>query len=882
MTATTYKGVTLLTDEETGNFPTWEADVMGKLNRSRHGKYRPSMCVKSLEQPPTSRTITDTEKDDKEELDWSDAKFEAIDIVRTYIGGSLKAALVNFVEPKLLWDEIKRRFSGQTGSHKLMKLDALLSIVQGDDETAIQCTTRFESALLGTESAGMDIKPEIIKPLLVIRGALSRFGPLKQLLIAKGDDLKLSDAIQQLKIADLNEDRDVDYGMFSAPAAAAATGSKWKGRANDQGRYRPRVDEYCPLVGHQFHLLSKCRQHKEDPIAWKKRFDDEQKNRKNHKKKGTFRPRVEENDDNIISDSEYSFTTSSTAIAASTSWISDSAATKNMSYQIDCFHDLKFLSNHRVRLGDNSTLSATGVDRMIVKSPNGKMLLLQDVLLVLDLVINLFSIRKIHSEGNTVLFPSSDRRHVFIQNPEGDDLGRGTLNENGLYEMEFIPSKPQATEPIFDQAHPTIDVWHQRLNHISKRRIKSVSHNELVTGLVIEKPSLSNPNQNTTNICVGCAQGKMKRRAKKRFRIQKATKPYERIHTDLIGPFTAGINGYRYIVTFTDEFSRKVKIYFMRTKTETLSKFKLYKTHVEKQKNANIMELQRDGGGEYTSNEFVRFLDTSGILQNGLAERVGQSICDAGFTLLHHSKLSPKKWPLAVRHAVLIQNKLPSSTLGNRTPDEMDGGGPSDLSFLRTFGCDAMIRIPKGRRRKGGHKAQKAVFLGHKEGLKGYIFETYKSKRMVKTGDAKFLEGDWLPQGIQRINSSLSNFLPQNTPTNGDTHDDTHDDAGDDVDDESDDEDTPRHDIGDESDDDDESDADIPVFDPKAERHEPDDNISSSSSDVGTPESSDDNESNHEVNLPPPRPRRSNIDYNRNYQLHSAVDDVSDEYTPTN
>ena len=65
----------------------------------------------------------------------------------------------------------------------------------------------------------------------------------------------------------------------------------------------------------------------------------------------------------------------------------------------------------------------------------------------------------------------------------------------------------------------------------------------------------------------------MKHRGKSTERIYKALKKFERIHIDVITAGGIGANGYKNFVTFTDEFTRKVKTYFMKKKSETLEKF---------------------------------------------------------------------------------------------------------------------------------------------------------------------------------------------------------------------------------------------------------------------------------------------------------------------
>ena len=54
------------------------------------------------------------------------------------------------------------------------------------------------------------------------------------------------------------------------------------------------------------------------------------------------------------------------------------------------------------------------------------------------------------------------------------------------------------------------------------------------------------------------------------------------VHIDVWGPVqTTSLGGSVYFVSFIDDYSRKVWVYFMRHKSETFSKFKLWKAEVE-------------------------------------------------------------------------------------------------------------------------------------------------------------------------------------------------------------------------------------------------------------------------------------------------------------
>ncbi len=85
------------------------------------------------------------------------------------------------------------------------------------------------------------------------------------------------------------------------------------------------------------------------------------------------------------------------------------------------------------------------------------------------------------------------------------------------------------------------------------------------------------------------------------------------------------------MVTFIDDFSRYVWVYFLKEKSETLSKFKEFKDVAEAEVGKSVSCLRSDNGGEYTSHEFSDYLRKCRIRhqftcantpqQNGVSER---------------------------------------------------------------------------------------------------------------------------------------------------------------------------------------------------------------------------------------------------------------------
>ena len=114
-------------------------------------------------------------------------------------------------------------------------------------------------------------------------------------------------------------------------------------------------------------------------------------------------------------------------------------------------------------------------------------------------------------------------------------------------------------------------------------------------------------------VCKGCALGKNVRKpyssSSRRSKVI-----LDLIHSDLCGPMTApSLGGCLYYVIFTDDFSHKTWIYFMKAKNETFAKFQEFKTFIEKKMGTHIRALRSDNGGELDSHHFIYLCQNSGI-----------------------------------------------------------------------------------------------------------------------------------------------------------------------------------------------------------------------------------------------------------------------------
>ena len=182
-------------------------------------------------------------------------------------------------------------------------------------------------------------------------------------------------------------------------------------------------------------------------------------------------------------------------------------------------------------------------------------------------------------------------------------------------------------------------LWHLRLGHINLKRINRLVKDGPLGSLEVEE----------LPICESCLEGKMTKRP---FLAKghRAKEVLELVHSDVCGPLSIRAKGgYEYFVTFIVDYSRYGYIYLMHHKSETIDKFKEFKTEVEKHRGKSIKTLRSDRGGEYLSGEFLDYMAAEGITsqfsapgtpqQNGVAERRNKTVMDMVTSMMSYSVL---------------------------------------------------------------------------------------------------------------------------------------------------------------------------------------------------------------------------------------------------
>ncbi|KAJ9552749.1 hypothetical protein OSB04_016794 [Centaurea solstitialis] len=220
-----------------------------------------------------------------------------------------------------------------------------------------------------------------------------------------------------------------------------------------------------------------------------------------------------------------------------------------------------------LRVGEGTPLIAEAVGSYSLSLPSGLVLELDNCYYIPNMIKNVLSFDLLVDQATPV---------------------------NGLYTVDLQDNSSEIyhiskrSKDIEDQTY----LWHCRLGHINKKRVE----------LLLKGGFLGNFDYKPFDNCESCLSGKM---TKQPFNNEneRATDLLEIIHTDVCGPFShVARGGYRYFITFTDDFSMYGYVYLMRHKSESFEKFKEFQNEVQNLLDKRIKFLRSDRGGEYLCN----------------------------------------------------------------------------------------------------------------------------------------------------------------------------------------------------------------------------------------------------------------------------------------
>ena len=278
-------------------------------------------------------------------------------------------------------------------------------------------------------------------------------------------------------------------------------------------------------------------------------------------------------------------------------WIFDSGCSSHMTGDKEKLCNISEYKGKRVVVtANNSRLPITHIGDMVIDSClNEKQVQLEDVYRVSGMKKNLLSVSQLTDSGKFVVFGPKDvkvcQRVEVVDKP----LMKGQKIDS-MYVMLAEEAYVQKT-----RNNETSDLWHARLGHVNYHKLKMMMNKSSLRGL----PQLD---VHTDIVCAGCQYGKAHQLPYEDSTFR-AKEPLQLIHSDVFGKVKqSSVTGMHYMVTFIDDYSRYVWVYFMKEKSEALVKFKEFKLLAESEVGRRIQCLRTDNGGEYMSDEFSNYL----------------------------------------------------------------------------------------------------------------------------------------------------------------------------------------------------------------------------------------------------------------------------------
>ena len=335
-------------------------------------------------------------------------------------------------------------------------------------------------------------------------------------------------------------------------------------------------------------------------------------------------------------------------------------------------------------------------------------------------------------------FPIEEREGLFIIRL--DRVLQGTL----ISELENLQSAgghrreryKVGTETYCCAA--TFDMWHERFGHMSHKRLKVLYESGNAEGMAVEGGKWKHDRKCKCSTCMAINNERVHVGDHRQF-SDLVTFVGQSVVADVSGPFPDSIEGYKYVVSFTDVYSRFSCCYFLKAKSDCEEALKSFIAFY-RQHGYVVKELRSDAGGEFGGgNErahveadadgandegfvFSRVCKEHGIAHvatparkpelHGLAENWNRVVIRIANSLLYSARISHILWAAAVGHANYLKNRSPNRHLGGLTSYELFYHKRPRVSDLRIWGCDAWELLPAGQV-LGQANRKRLIYVGH-------------------------------------------------------------------------------------------------------------------------------------------------------------------------
>ena len=431
-------------------------------------------------------------------------------------------------------------------------------------------------------------------------------------------------------------------------------------------------------------------------------------------------------------------------------WLIDSAATHHVCKNKDWFQNFRQISAEPIGTAetmikkDEATLLAEGIGDIILDTrENGTVfeITLKDVYYVPRCRRNLLSVAQIEKKEKKIVFEEGIAR---IMNKKTSKLIATARRLDNLYVLQ---GNVRDHMPDEKQLHPMIlnepGMWHHRFCHINNRSISELAKKGYVRGLT--------DSMTVSDQCYGCCLGKSTKAPCKELSGKSSSATLDLLHSDVCGPMpVASEGGSRYFMTVVDDYSRKIDVFFLKSKDEVVKNIKQHLEKIENQKGQKVKRFRSDNGLEYCNKALQELFANRGIKHertcvetpqmNGVAERANRTLLDMTRSMLLSAKLPQVFWAETVATAAYVRNRMVHSNLEDGVPEGIWTERQASVKHLKVFGCLAYAHLPSQGRRKLDPRARTCIFVGYSNRTRGYRLWDPTIRDIIYTKHVRFDE----------------------------------------------------------------------------------------------------------------------------------------------
>ena len=273
---------------------------------------------------------------------------------------------------------------------------------------------------------------------------------------------------------------------------------------------------------------------------------------------------------------------------------------------------------------------------------------------------------------------------------------------------------------------------HLLAGHANVRVVASYAHRYLTRA---EKNKLGKAAE---LFCKHCARTKSTRANTSRKAVITIAKPWSAMATDVIGPFAKPsiVGGFKYCILFVCRTTGSTRVIALSSLQQIPQRIDDQYTWI-KTSHPSAFEapeltrevvpfphrLRSDHAQYFRTREALAIYAKYNIKHsmsaphtqhaNGACERAYRTLKESANAMRAHANLGPEFGFLALRHAAMIHNHLPTAKNKGLPPITAATGQNPNLGKFRIFGCDAYSVRPTAQ--VGEHRAILGLYVGHFE-----------------------------------------------------------------------------------------------------------------------------------------------------------------------